>query len=189
MARALTAQMLAAVTAGVVRPCLIAKITTVSGDLKLWNGRGDLVWGADTFAGVGHLGSVSSVNETQELRADKVTFTLSGIPQSLIATALSDMRWGKPALLWVGMLDDNGALITDPYQIFAGLTDVPVMDEGADTATLSIVAENRLADLERPRVRRFTHEDQQLRDPTDLGFEYVAALQDAKIMWGQGIAE
>lgn len=189
MSRALTAPMLAAITASVVRPCLLAKITTVSGDLKLWNGRGDLVWGADTFAGVGHLGAVSAVNETQELRADKLSFTLSGIPQALIATALADMQWGKPAVLWLGCLDENGALIADPYQVFAGLTDVPVLDEGADTATLSIVAENRLADLERPRVRRFTHEDQQLRDPTDLGFEYVASLQDAQIQWGQGIAE
>lgn len=190
MARDLTAGMTAAIAADTVRPILLAEIVFASGTSRVWNGIGDIVFGANTYQGVGKFGSATPVQETTELQASGVTFSLSGIPADMLSIALQDVRWGKSAKLYFGLLNlSTGALIADPYLIFSGMTDVPAIDEGDDTATVSITAENRLVDLERPRIRRYTHEDQQLRDPGDLGFEYVASLQDASISWGQGLAE
>jgi hypothetical protein len=62
--------------------------------------------------------------------------------------------------------------------------DVPSISEGGDTATITITAENRLLDLERVRVRRYTQEDQARDDVTDLGFEFVPALQDKEVLFG-----
>ena len=186
MARDLTASMESAVIADVVRPILIAEIQTASGYVRVWNGVGDLSWNSQTWQGVGTFGGVSPVQETTELQATGVNFQLSGIPSALISTALADIRWGRSATLWIGAFNTStGALIADPYQIFSGLTDVPAIEEGADTATISISAESRLIDLDRPRVRRYTHEDQQLVDATDLGFEYVPYFQAAEVTWGR----
>jgi hypothetical protein len=163
---------------------MIAKIGTSGADLNVWTGIGDLSFEAETYSGVGNFGGVSAVQETSQLQATGVTFSLSGVPSSLISTALGSMRYGRPANLWFGLIDTTTGLLVDaPYKIFSGLTDVPDIDEGPETSVVSITAENRLIDLERPRVRRYTHEDQQIDHPGDLGFEYVTSLQEAEILW------
>lgn len=180
----LTSAMQSALVADVVRPILLCDIETAGTPVRAWTGVGDLVWGAITFLGVGKFGGVTPVSETSELRASGITFTLDGVASEMISTALGQIRQGKSAKLYLGALDiSTGALIADPYLIFNGLTDVPTVEDSAETATIGLTAENRLIDLERPRVRRNTQEDQKLRDATDLGFEYVPSLQDAEFVW------
>lgn len=194
MARNLTASMITAVTAASVRPILIARIGTATaspgGDVRVWSGVGDLSWdsgegyGAQVFTGIGNFGGVSPVQETADLQAAGVNFTLSGVPSAMLATILGQIRYGRPARLWFGAFDTTtGALITSPYPMFSGRTDVPTIDEGAETSVIQLSAESALIDLDRPRVRRYTPEDQHLDDAADQGFDYVASLQDAQIVW------
>lgn len=177
MARALTAAMISAITAGTVKPVLIAKIGTSSADVNVWTGVGDLNFQSEIYSGIGNFGGVSPVEETSELRAAGLNFSLSGVPSSLIATALGNIRYGRPAILWLGLIDTaTGALVADPYKMFTGLTDVPTIDEGPDTSVITISAENRLIDLERARVRRYTPEDQNIGYPTSAPRIITAAL-------------
>lgn len=184
MARDLTAAMLTAIAAGTIKPVVIAKIGTSGSDLNLWTGVGDLSFEAETYSGVGNFGGISVVHETEDLQAAGVSLSLSGIPSELISASLQSIRYGRTAKVWFGLIDTvTGALVDAPYLMFNGLTDVPTIDEGPDTSTISLSAESRLIDLERPRVRRYTSEDQQIDYPDDLGFEYVPSLQDAEIKW------
>lgn len=180
----LTSGMQTALVAGVVVPILISEIQIEGGYVRAWNGIGDLPWNGNTFKGLGDFGGVSPVQETSELQANGVRFTLSGVPTDMVATALSKMRQGLSAKLWLGAFDvSSGALIADPYQLFSGLTDVPDLEDGDETATLGISVENELIDLDRTRTRRLTSEDQALDDPTDLGFDYVPSLQDKEFVF------
>ena len=185
MARNLSSAMLTAIANNTIRPVLIAKIGTSGTDVNLWTGMGDLTHLGETYSGVGNLGGVSEIAENQNLQAGGIAFTLTGINPALVSSILSSMRYGRPAKLWLGLVDISTGLIVDaPIKIFAGLTDMANMEEGAEVSTITITSENRLADLERPRIRRYTTEDQKLTDPTDLGFEYVPSLQDKVISWG-----
>lgn len=187
MARELTAAMLTAIAAGNIRPVMIAKIGTTGSDINLWTGIGDLTHLGETYSGVGSLGGVSPIQETQNLEAGGMSFTLTGIDPAMVSAILGNMRYGRPAKLWLGLIDVTTNLLVDAaMQMFFGLTDVPSMEEGPETSTISITAENRLADLERPRSRRYTAEDQKLTDPDDLGFDFVPYLQDATLPWGVG---
>jgi hypothetical protein len=67
--------------------------------------------------------------------------------------------------------------------------DVMDITDDATTARISARYESRLIDLDRSRQRRYTPEDQTLNVPGDLGFEYVAGLQDMQIFWGRLTAE
>ena len=49
---------------------------------------------------------------------------------------------------------------------------------------ITLLAENRLRDLERLRARNYTDADQQAEYPGDRGFEFVPALQTMSIPWG-----
>ena len=74
--------------------------------------------------------------------------------------------------------------INNEFELFNGIVDIPTVAESGDTATIAISAENRLIDLGKVRVRRYTQEDQARDDVTDLGFEFVPSLQDKEILFG-----
>jgi hypothetical protein len=103
----------------------------------------------------------------------------------MISTALSETRQGLPATIWLGTMDVSGTLIADPFILFSGLTDVPIVEDGAETCTVSISVESRLIDLERSRVRRYTPEDQHIDYPGDKGFDFVASLQSKEFKFGR----
>lgn len=189
MARDLTAAYQNAITADVVAPALLLSMEFDEGTVNAWTGFGDLTWDSKTFSGVGDFGSLSDVDETSNIQANGVTFTLSGIPSSLISVALTYEYQGRPVRCWLAALNiTTGAIIADPYQLFAGRMDVMTINEGAESATITLTAESVLIDLQRPRNRRYTHEDQIAEFAGDLFFEYVAGLVEKNITWGTNAA-
>lgn len=153
--------------------------------IRAWTGLGDLSWNGAVFKGTGILGKVSQLEETGDLKASGIVFELSGVPAELLSVSLQGMRQGRDARIWIAALDDAGRFVGEPYLLSRALTDVPEIEDNGETVTLRISAENRLIDLERPRVRRFTDQDQRLTDPTDRGFEYIAGMQDEQFIWGR----
>lgn len=185
MTRDLTAGMLAEVQAPVMQPCVLFEGEFEGGTVRLWSGLGDLTWNSVVWTGAGNLLGVSAVEETTAVVANGVTVSLSGIPVEFRSAAIDGARQGKPGRLWLGALDASGALVVDPYLLFAGRLDVPEINFGGETFEITITYESRLIDLTRPREWRYTHEAQQVLFPGDLGFEFVTTIQDRAVWWGQ----
>jgi hypothetical protein len=185
MPRPWSSTMLAQFSAANIKPVLFLQMQFTDGPIHVWSGLGTLTWNGIQWTGLGEMGTISSVEESSEIKATNVTFTLSGIPHDLIVHALGQVRQGNPVLLWFGALGNNGNVLADPLQLFAGRMDVPSIDEGAQTSTISISVENRLIDLNRSRERRFTDQDQQIDHPGDLGFQLVQFIQNWNGTWGK----
>ena len=166
-----------------LEPFVAIDLALDSGSVRLWNGYTDLDIGGDTFVGSGSFLSVSSVEETAEIAARGITMTLSGMDASLISLALAENYQNRAARVYLGAIQSNGTI--QSYQVFGGRLDVMTIEESGETATISVTAENRLIDLERPRVRRFTSEDQKALFPGDLGLDFVNDLQDKTLDWGK----
>jgi len=188
MARDITTALGNALSAGVLRPAFFVQVD-VDGSppetVYVWTGIGTISWAGHDWLGVGNLGTISQIGETSELAAEGIQLSLSAIPADQVSLALSSLRQGRAVKVWLAMLDNTGAIIADPYQSFGGRVDAVEMDEGGDTATLTISAENRLIDLQRAREIRYTHDSQQALFAGDMGFEYVSELQEKNIMWGR----
>jgi hypothetical protein len=185
MARDLNSAFANAIIEPVVAPVFFFKAQFDSGSVLAWSGYGDISWGGDTYLGIGDFGGVDKVDETSDVRANGVTLTLSGIPSQLLAIALTEPYQGRPCTLFLGALNlTSGAIIGTPYPLISGRMDVMTIEEGADTGTITLTVENRLIELFRTKERRYTHEDQQIDFPGDLGLEYVAGLQEKPINWG-----
>jgi hypothetical protein len=187
MARDLGAALISEVQAGTVRPVLLFEGVFATGTLNAWTGVGTLSWDSKSWVGTGAFGSVSAIEETDQVVASGIQVALNGIASTNVSLALQSCRQGAAGKVWLALLDSAGAIVGTPYLAFSGRLDVPVIDEGGDSATITIAYESRLADLERPRIRRYTDEDQRAEYPGDLGFQYVAGLQDKPIPWGQGV--
>lgn len=186
MSRDLPAALALEVVKGELHPILLVEIGTAdpAAPVRCWSGLGNLVWNGMTFIGTGLLGKISPLEETSDLKASGVVFELSGVPSAMLSVALSSIRQARAAKIWFCALQGR-ELVGEPYLIHRSLTDVPEIADEGDTVTIRISAENRLIDLERARLRRYTSEDQARTDPDDLGFEYVPSLQDAQLIWGR----
>ena len=115
------------------------------------------------------------------MEAKGATLSMSGIPSSFLSLALQEPYQGRECRIYFGVTSDP----SDYVEVFSGELDQMNIEEQADTANISVTAENVLIKLERPVVRRFTNEDQKSRFPSDRGLEYVASLQDKEIFWGR----
>jgi len=166
-----------------LQPFTAIEIVFDSGAARLWTGYGDLVFDNKTFVGGGNLLNVSEVEETSEIEAKGLTLTLSGVPSELIALTLNEPYQNRLMRLYVGAIKPDGSI--EHYQLFAGRLDVMNILEEGETATITVTVENRLIDLNRPRIRRYTSEDQKAIFVGDLGFDYVNELQNKQIEWGR----
>jgi hypothetical protein len=184
MARDLTAGVITQLQAASVEVGVLFEGEFASGWVRLWSGVGTLSWDGKSWSGVGTLLGISGIDETNEIRASGLTVSLSGVPSDLLSAALGDARSGKTGRVYLAFFS-GGSIVADPILQFEGRLDVPAIEDGPDTATISISYESELIDLERARERRYTPEDQAIDFPGDLGFDYVAALQDAQITWGR----
>ena len=72
----------------------------------------------------------------------------------------------------------------NPMIIFDGFMDTMNIVDQTSTAIVQIAAESALISLQRPKVRRYTDEDQKIDHPTDDGFNFVPTIQDKLITWG-----
>lgn len=152
-----------------------------SGTVRLWNGYGDLVYLGNTFLGSGNLLNISSIEEGAEISAKGATMVLSGISSSILSYALTENYQYRIASIYVGTI--TGGTVA-AYKIFSGRMDVMTINEQGESCDITVTAESRLIDLERPRVRRWTSEDQKSLYAGDKGFDYINNLQQADIKWG-----
>ena len=185
MSRNLSANMVTATSAPTITPIIFVRADFASGAVRVHSGYGTLTFLGESYLGTGHLGKISAIEEDPDLAVYGVSFELSGIPSEYIALFLTEQYQGRSIRAWLALMDSAGALQSGEYEFFTGRMDYAKVQEEAETATITIQAENELADLRRSRERRFTHEEAKLRFPTELGFEYVAALQNKTIMWGR----
>ena len=150
----------------------------------LWTGVGPITWNGRTWLGMGALANVSAVTEDSQLTAQGISLSLSGIDSTQLHEALSQIRQGMPVKLWLAFFYPDGTIVPEPVMCFAGRMDQPTIEESGEGSTITIAVENRMADLQRRLVRRFTDQDQRMDWPRDNGFAYVAQLMDWNSAWG-----
>ena len=79
MTRTLTNTIISELDNDTVRPFFAVKLEFPSGTLRLWTGLFDITISSETYTGVGSFLGISSVEESEELKATGLELTLSGI--------------------------------------------------------------------------------------------------------------
>lgn len=205
MSRDLTTGILDLIDDDVVYPFFAVELLFDTDALHLWTGLGDLVYNNTFYTGTGNLLNISDVEETVEIAARGATLTLSGIPTEVLSLALTEPYQGRQCKIYFGLFNKGKLLQEDSAyilledgsrialelqelgltEIFAGYMDQMNIQENADTCDIELKVENKLVDLERARVRRYSSGYQKSVYPNDKGFDFVEDLQDKEIVWGR----
>lgn len=183
MSRGVTVGMEAALAASNLRPALLVEMQFDSGTLYATNLPTSVSWNSHTWIGLGGLGSITAVEEGENIQAYGLALTLSGVDPANVSIALGEQYQGRPVKVYMALFSDSYAIIADPLLVFRGRMDNMEMDRG-DTFTIRVNCEGRLADFERARVRRYNHEDQIAVYPSDKFFEFVPQMVEKPLDWG-----
>ena len=188
MTRSLTTSTITNINANTVFPFFAVELKfDGSQTLRMWTGAGTLTQGGNQYFGAGNLLTISSVEETSEIAARGADITLSAIPSEVLSLALTEPYQGRVCNIYFGTFDDGDQTTapTNFNEIFSGYMDQMNISEDADTSTIELKVENKLIDLERVRVARFTSAYQKSKFPDDNGLNFIEGMQDKKINWGK----
>lgn len=180
MSRAVPAAVATALESETVQPFYAVEMLFDTAPLRIWTGYGDRTIDGEVYTGAGTLLGISGLEEVSSLEAKSAELVLSGVESSIIATALAEPYQGRTCRVLFGVRD-----VADFVVVFSGLMDTMRIDDNGATCEVTLTVESKLVTLERPRVRRYTHESQQQLFPGDTFFSYVADLQDKEIVWGR----
>jgi hypothetical protein len=181
--RALTAGNLTQAASSSPTALFFVEMDFLSGFVRLCTAAHAVTWNSFTWLGAGLVGAIEDLKETTGLQAVGQKFTLSGVDTAYISLVLSQRYQGRPVRVWLSFVTSSG-LVADPMLIFTGRMDTMTIQDGP-SSTITINAESRLADLRRPRMRRYTDADQQSEYPGDLGLQYVSEVSERQIFWGR----
>ena len=184
MSRALTTAAANASAADVVRPVLLIALEFSDGTVRYTTADRDVVYSSNTYTAAGHFASISQVEEGTELEANRIVVGLNGVPSANISLAIGETYQNRAATVYLGFLDDNYALIADPFVAFKGRMDSMDIELGK-TATIQMGIESRLVDWDKARIRRYTNEDQQNYFAGDKGLEFMNEMVDKQLVWGR----
>lgn len=183
MARDITSASAAAITASHVKVIVFVELQFATGTLRYNNGNTHIEWGGHTWLGAAAFTRLDPVEESAEPHAAALKLQFSGLDATHLDKILNEQYQGRPARIWVAPLDAADAPIMDPVLVFSGRMDEPEVTVG-ETFDITLALENRWADWDRARVRRYTDADQQAAFPGDRFCEYVALMESAELVWG-----
>lgn len=83
--------------------------------LRLWSGYTEISWDGKTWLPAGSLLGMSPVRESQEVKANGVVFTLSGLDSSNVSLAYGQNWQGRPIRAWLAtvVLEDGTVLVAE----------------------------------------------------------------------------
>lgn len=161
-------------------PLLLVEMVFDSGTVYAHTGVGDFPWDGHIFKGVGLLGKVSDWEEGEQLQAYGISLELNGVDPASVSISLNEHYQGRALKIWVAFLDENYRLAGDPVGPWRWRMDT-MSGEFGKTATVTLNAESRMVEWEKPRTRRYTDEDQRAEYPDDFGCEFVSAAAEKEI--------
>jgi hypothetical protein len=163
-------------------PLAVLVEMALSSPLNLNTASLDLTLNGTTYYGTKGLGSIDPIPETPaEVRALK--FTLSGVPVTSIALALTEPVQGKLVTIKLAIFDPATYQVLDVRTRWAGRLDVFTLDDGGATGTLTVTAEHAGIDLTRPGNLLYTDASQQSLVPGDYALQFLNDQVEQRIVW------
>lgn len=191
-ARGLSAALITELTNNRAFPLHFVSIAFVSGTLRLHTSIGTYNWddggGAADWLGVGDLGGIGGIEESNDLSINNIQLILSPINTSIKTEALDNNDYYMAdVFIYLGAVNTAGALVADPDVFWTGFLDDLSMSAGnrnGDSIVATCISET--SRLKNTRALKFINAHQQARYSGDLAFEFMDQMEGARPAWRGG---
>jgi len=187
MARGLTSAVKTELATGIIEPVVLVELGFAT-PVYLTNASFDIsssVSGSSrTYLSNGHLRSITGVTETNKPTKNSLLLSLSGVDQTYISIALNENIINDNVFIYRGFLDDNLAVIADPFLLFYGTIDEYKITDNTNTANITLTITSHWGNFSKTNGRTTTDNSQQRFFSSDKGMEF-SALTVKDIKWGR----
>ena len=140
---------------------------------RVWTGIGDLVFGGDTFKGIGNVVDVAPAPSEMGAPSTRMDLILAATDPAVRAAAFRDPGPRKCRLRWIFSTDDGVTWTAVPKQVSAILSS-PIL--GPATYSLTLELETGERDPNAPKF--WSNQDFQTRDASYTGGRFAQALEE-----------
>lgn len=142
-------------------------------------------WGGFTWSGVGSIGSIGAIEESDGLESRPLNFTINAAQPSWLALAIGDVETyrGRPAKLYMVPLDESFQMVGTPVQCWSGLMDMVSVGINGDSGSITLKCETSAYGLKRRPALRLNAAQQKKEHPTDTGLDYLTDLIAKPQVW------
>ncbi|KTT23236.1 hypothetical protein [Pseudacidovorax intermedius] len=173
--------------AGAYGELALVELRPTTGVLRLTTWPMDVEVMGYTWKGVGALGKVGEMHESDDGAGEKLELELSPVPLDLRAFALSSPHEyrDRPARVWVALLDAHTLQINGaPVLRFAGVMDQMGIGAKDGGAAISMTCRTVSYDVRsNPSSLRMNHTQHVRRFAGERGFEYLQSLVGNPTVW------
>lgn len=177
-----------AAAAAAVGLLYLVEMEFAGGTLYLTTWPHPITVGAQVYTGLGHLGTVGQLKESEDGQTQTVDLELSQVSATNLSLALGSVSsyQGRAVRVYQALTDAHGVIQGAPVLRFAGWMDqVKIPSRGeAGLGKVVMACKTGGYDLRRnPIGLRMNDSQHQARYPGELGFQYVPALIAQPQLW------
>lgn len=177
----------AAAAAPAVGVLYLVEMDFLGGTLYLTNWPANVTIGAQTYTGLGNVGRISEIKESEDGATQTVELELSQVNVNYLALGLGSVSGyqGRPVRIYVALTDANFAVTGSPVLRFAGWMDIVKIKRTDDkVGSITMLCRTGGYDVRKnPVTLRMTDAQHQAAKPGELGFAYVADLIGKPQQW------
>jgi hypothetical protein len=144
-----------------------------------------LVWGSRDWLGLGIVGAISPIEESEGVESKSLTFTLNVAQASYLSLAVGDVEEyrGLDAKLYFCPLNESFQPVGTPQQCWRGIMDLMAIGVEGEEGKITLKCETSAYGLKRQPALRLNAAQQKKKYPTDTGFDYLTDLIANPQVW------
>ena len=137
-----------------------------------------------TYSSSKFLVSYPEVSEETDIGKSSISIALSGADQTYISLALAENIVNDAVTIYRAFLDDNNAIIADPFLLYKGNIETYTISEDQTSSILNLNIVSHWADFEKKSGRKTNNISQQRFFSSDVGMAFASETV-LNIKWGR----
>jgi len=137
-----------------------------------------------TYSASDFILGVSNFTEEVDITKSTLNIGLSGADQTFISTVLNEPVINDEVIVYRGLLDNNNALIANPFLLYKGNIENFSIAETNKNSQVNLTIVSHWADFEKKNGRKTNNTSQQRFFSTDVGMDF-ASQTVLDIKWGR----
>ena len=165
----------------------LIELDFLSGPLYLTTWPTNVLIGAQSYTGIGAVGAVGELKESEDGNTQRLQLTLSQVNSSYLSLALGNVAsyQGRGARVYLALTDTNLVVAGSPVLRFSGFMDkVSIKRSSGNAGQIMLDCATGGYDVRKtPSGLRMNDTQHQARQSGELGFQYVQTLISNPQLW------
>lgn len=169
----------------VTRTIYFVELQFAGGTQRMSNANQTIEWGGYPWYGIGALGSIDAVQESDSIEPKALNFVLNLVQPEWLAISIGqvgDYR-GLAAKLYFCPLAEDFTLVGTPELCWRGIMDTVTVGIEGETGSIILKCETSAYGLKRQPNLRVNAAQHKKIYPTDTGFDYLINLIANPQLW------